>query len=86
MPTVSVLMSTYNGHKYIRKQLDSLLLQEGVDVHIIVRDDGSKDETPQIVVRKKVSISFASLRISMGLLSIMHFATKMTFGIPTNLK
>ena len=49
MPTVSVLMSTYNGHKYIRKQLDSLLLQEGVDVHIIVRDDGSKDETPQIL-------------------------------------
>ena len=48
MPTVSVLMSTYNGHKYIRKQLDSLLQQEGVDVHIIVRDDGSKDETPQI--------------------------------------
>jgi len=42
-------MSTYNGQKYIRDQLDSLLAQEGVSLHIIVRDDGSKDETPQIL-------------------------------------
>ena len=39
---VTVLMSTYNGHKYIKEQLDSLLRQTGVELRIIIRDDGSK--------------------------------------------
>ena len=46
---VIVLMSTYNGEKYIREQLDSILAQKGVDVSIFVRDDGSKDATHDIL-------------------------------------
>jgi rhamnosyltransferase len=42
-------MSTYNGQKYIREQIDSLLVQEGVTVRIVIRDDGSKDQTPTIL-------------------------------------
>ena len=41
MKTVTVLVSTYNGQKYLSKQLDSLISQVGVDMKIIVRDDGS---------------------------------------------
>lgn len=48
-PSVTVLMSTYNGQKYICEQLDSLLNQKGVDVRILVRDDGSKDATVSII-------------------------------------
>ena len=44
-PKVTVLMSTYNGEKYLREQLDSLLRQEGVQLKIVIRDDGSKDGT-----------------------------------------
>ena len=44
-----VLMSTYNGEKYIKKQLDSLLEQELLPTKIIVRDDGSTDETVNIL-------------------------------------
>lgn len=46
---VTVLMSTYNGEKYLRQQIDSLLDQEGVEVDIRVRDDGSTDQTLSIL-------------------------------------
>jgi glycosyltransferase involved in cell wall biosynthesis len=42
---VQVLLSTYNGEKYIDEQMKSLLSQEGVELYIIIRDDGSTDGT-----------------------------------------
>lgn len=49
--TVRVLLSTYNGEKYLKEQLDSILMQEdrGVSVSILVRDDGSSDHTQEIL-------------------------------------
>lgn len=47
--SVLVLMSTYNGEKYLREQIESILAQEGVDVRLLVRDDGSTDTTPSIL-------------------------------------
>ena len=49
MDTVVVLLSSYNGEKYLKEQIDSILNQEGVYVHLIVRDDGSKDSTLDIL-------------------------------------
>lgn len=46
---VTVLLSTYNGEKFLREQLDSLLQQHDVEVNILVRDDGSTDGTKQIL-------------------------------------
>lgn len=48
-PSVLVLLSTYNGQKYIPEQLDSLILQEEVNLTILIRDDGSKDNTIEIL-------------------------------------
>ena len=48
---VCILLSAYNGEKYLDEQLESLIRQEGVDIHILVRDDGSKDTTRDIVRR-----------------------------------
>ena len=48
-PKVLVLMSTYNGERFLREQLDSILSQEGVEIILRVRDDGSKDNTCQIL-------------------------------------
>ena len=48
-PIVTVLLSSYNGEKYIVEQIDSILAQEKVDVKLIVRDDGSSDSTPLIL-------------------------------------
>lgn len=45
-----ILLSTYNGEKYISEQLDSVLKQKGVDnLEIIIRDDGSTDDTISII-------------------------------------
>ena len=49
MNSVLILLSTYNGQKYLREQLDSLYAQADVDVFILARDDGSKDETVKIL-------------------------------------
>lgn len=49
MATVAVLMSTYNGEKYLRAQLDSVLSQKEVDIKLVVRDDGSSDTTLNIL-------------------------------------
>lgn len=46
---VAILLSTYNGEKYIREQIDSLLNQTYENIEIYVRDDGSVDKTPQIL-------------------------------------
>ena len=49
IPYVAVLMSTWNGEKYLQAQIDSILKQEGVQVKLIVRDDGSSDATAAIL-------------------------------------
>lgn len=50
---ILVLMSSYNGEKYIEEQIESLLAQEGVDLKILVRDDGSTDSTLLILQKYK---------------------------------
>ena len=47
--SIQILMSTYNGEKYIRTQLDSILSQTYQDFHVFVRDDGSTDKTLSIL-------------------------------------
>lgn len=42
-------MATYNGADYIKVQIDSILKQTYQDFKIIIRDDGSKDETVNII-------------------------------------
>jgi glycosyltransferase involved in cell wall biosynthesis len=49
MHSVTVLMSTYNGEKYVEQQIDSILSQQDVDIKLLVRDDGSTDATLSIL-------------------------------------
>lgn len=48
-PSVSIVMCTYNGAKYLREQLDSILAQTRPADEIIVQDDGSVDDTLHIL-------------------------------------
>jgi rhamnosyltransferase len=50
-PKVLVLMAAFNGSKWIREQVDTILNQVNVDVQLIVSDDGSTDDTSAIVER-----------------------------------
>ena len=49
MYKVVIIMSTYNGAKYLREQLDSIVNQTEQDKFILIRDDGSTDETLNIL-------------------------------------
>lgn len=44
-----ILLSTYNGERYLAEQLDSIIAQTYTDWRLFVRDDGSADGTLQII-------------------------------------
>jgi rhamnosyltransferase len=46
---VLIILASYNGVKYIKEQVDSILNQEGVYVTLKIFDDGSKDGTVDLV-------------------------------------
>ncbi len=46
---VEVVMSSYNGEKSIVRQLDTIFAQKGVFITCTVRDDGSSDDTVQVL-------------------------------------
>ncbi len=57
LPLVSIIVSCYNGEKYIADTLNSLLSQTYTNLEIIVVDDGSKDNSESVIK------SFADKRI-----------------------
>src|SRR5437868_7134370 len=50
MPKVSVIIPTYNRGKLITRAVNSVLNQTFNDFEIIIVDDGSKDETKNILM------------------------------------
>lgn len=54
--SIAILMSTYNGEKYLSEQLDSILSQKLQDFTLFIRDDGSSDHT-MTILRKYCSLT-----------------------------
>ena len=52
---ISVCMATYNGEKYIKEQIDSILPQLGEEDELVISDDGSTDRTVEIIESYKDS-------------------------------
>ena len=48
---VKVLLSAYNGEKYIAAQVDSILAQTYDNIELYIRDDGSKDHTLEVLAQ-----------------------------------
>jgi len=46
---ISVCMATYNGEKFIKEQLETILGQLGKDDEVVISDDGSNDDTKAII-------------------------------------
>ena len=55
---VSVVLATYNGEKYLREQLDSIVGQLGSEDELIICDDGSIDTTMEIIEEFSHEYSF----------------------------
>ena len=49
MSKVAVILSAYNGTTYIKEQINSILAGSYTDFTIFIRDDGSKDDTSQLL-------------------------------------
>lgn len=49
-PRVSVLMPVYNGEKYLRAAIDSILDQDYRDIELIILDDGSSDSSAAVAL------------------------------------
>jgi rhamnosyltransferase len=64
-----VLLATYNGRQWLSQQLDTVFAQEGVEVHVMVGDDLSKDGTREFLVaeyRSHPSVSLCLWESSSG--------------------
>lgn len=57
---VSICMATYNGEKYLKEQLDSLLNQTYKNIDIIIQDDCSTDTTMEILNSYK---TFSNIKV-----------------------
>ena len=49
MPEISVVIPTFNRAQLLRKAIQSVLAQEDVDLEIVISDNCSNDETPEVV-------------------------------------
>lgn len=55
MPKVTVLMSTYNGMKYLKECMDSIVNQTLKDIEIVIVDDASTDATVDFLKKNYIS-------------------------------
>lgn len=49
MSTITILLPTYNGEKYLEEQINSILNQSYSDFSLVISDDGSSDNTRKIL-------------------------------------
>ena len=90
---VEIVMATYNGEKYIKEQLDSLLSQSHPYLLVDVCDDGSTDDTVSIVkeyekkdsrvrlIENKTNKGYISLALCVVTARILCCVTRMISGI-----
>ncbi|WP_312979731.1 glycosyltransferase family 2 protein [Leuconostoc falkenbergense] len=67
---VIVLMSTYNGRRYIKEQIDSIFGQQGINdlfnLKLLIRDDGSSDGTVDIINTYSSNVELISDGLNLG--------------------
>lgn len=63
IPTVSVIMGTYNSEKFIGLQIQSILNQSYTDFELLISDDASSDKTP--VILKQFARRDARIRLTL---------------------
>ena len=81
---VAVIMSTYNGAKYVKDQLDSILNQTYKNIDIVIRDDGSKDNTVKIIeiYQKK----YANIKLVTGEADYYAYADQDDVWLPNKIE
>ncbi len=80
-PRVSVLMTTYNGAKFIGESIDSILCQTFSDFEFIIVDDASTDNTPDLIAAYDNSrIRYDRLERNVGVVGARNHAIELARG------
>lgn len=85
LPSITVLMATYNGEKYIKEQIESILRQTNVSINLLIRDDGSTDSTVTIIkeyVNNYSNIKMLSgynVGVAMNFIELLHHSEESEF-------
>jgi glycosyltransferase involved in cell wall biosynthesis len=76
-PSIDILLATYNGQKYLAEQINSVLTQSHQDWQLLIRDDGSLDDTVNIIKRYLRQYPH---KIKMITDDFNHLGAKLNFG------
>lgn len=79
METIDILLPTYNGEKYLKEQLDSILSQTYQNIRLVISDDCSNDNTVQILKEYEKKDSRIELYIqskNLGVVKNIEFLLK----------
>jgi glycosyltransferase involved in cell wall biosynthesis len=83
MPKVSIILPTYNGAKWIAEAIQSLIYQTFVDWELLVIDDGSKDDTGNIVqdfAKKDSRVFYIKNKQNIGLQKTLNKGINLSRG------
>ena len=80
MPKISVYMNVYNGKRYIREAIDSILNQSFQDFEFIVVDDGSRDGTEKVLKKYGDRIRVIRHKKNLGAVAALITATNAAKG------
>ncbi|MEO7101939.1 MAG: glycosyltransferase, partial [Gemmatimonadaceae bacterium] len=79
-PLVTVLVPTFNGAAYLREALDSILAQSYSHLEIILLDDFSSDNTPEIAAEYGDRITYVRQPHNMGIYDNVNVGIEMARG------
>jgi len=81
MPKVSVILASYNHGPFVESAVRSVMTQTGVDFELIVIDDGSPDDSPEILKRLSDELGFIYVhRPNKGLMATISEGLSMAKG------
>lgn len=81
MPDVSVLMPVFNGEVFLRPAIESALAQRGPSLELIIVDDGSSDDSPQIAEGiRDPRVRVIRNRVTTGLAAALNVGLKAAAG------
>ena len=79
-PLVSILVPSFNGARWLRESLDSILAQSYPRVEVILLDDASEDETPAIAATYGDRIRYVRQPRNMGIYDNVNVGMAMARG------
>lgn len=81
MPEVTVLMSVYNGQRYLKEAIESILCQKWMDFEFLIINDGSTDKSREIIMSfNDPRIRLANNPIRMGLTKALNHGLQLSRG------